>query len=292
MLKQLLYIIKTMRPKQWLKNIFIFAGLVFDRQLVSAPSFVITLVAAFLFCLASSLVYIINDLADIESDREHPAKRHRPLASGQLSPRTAIIAGVVLGVLTFPTAFFLNFWLGLIISGYFVLMLAYSFWLKHVPLIDVMIIAAGFVMRVAAGVIIIETERFSPWLFVATVFLALFIGIGKRRAEIELLSSDASSHRRVLDGYSLELLDQLLTIVLSATLMTYCLYTFSTAITPGSYHMMLTIPFVIYGLFRYLYLVRIENSGGAPEEIITTDRPMQVTIILWGLTVLVILYLL
>jgi 4-hydroxybenzoate polyprenyltransferase len=141
-------------------------------------------------------------------------------------------------------------------------------------------------------VIIIETERFSPWLFVATVFLALFIGLGKRRAEIELLNSGASSHRRVLDGYSLELLDQLLTIVLSATLMTYCLYTFSAAITPGNYAMMLTIPFVIYGLFRYLYLVRIEHSGGAPEDIIITDRPMQVTVALWGLTVLAILYLL
>ena len=292
MIKQLRLIIISMRPKQWLKNMFVFAALVFDRQLVTLNSFLITVAATFLFCLASSLVYIINDLADIESDRQHPTKQNRPLASGQLLKQTAIFSAVVIALLTFPTAFILDLGLGIIVLGYFIIMLAYSLWLKHVPLIDVMIIAVGFVLRVAAGVIIIETERFSPWLFVATVFLALFIGLGKRRAEIELLDADAASHRRVLDGYTLELLDQLLTIVLSTTLMTYCLYTFSAAVTPGSYHMMLTIPFVIYGLFRYLYLVRIEHCGGAPEEIVITDRPMQATVVLWGLTVLVILYLL
>jgi 4-hydroxybenzoate polyprenyltransferase len=281
-----------MRPKQWLKNVFVFAALVFDRQLIALDSLLITLAAALLFCLASSLVYVINDLSDIESDRQHPAKQHRPLASGQLSKRTAIISAIFLGLITFPTAFLVNLQLGVILLGYFALMLVYSYWLKHIPLIDVMVIAAGFVLRVAAGVVIIETERFSPWLFVATVFLALLLGLGKRRAEIELLTTEASNHRRVLDGYTLELLDQLLTIVLSTTLMTYCLYTFSAAVTPGGYHMMLTIPFVIYGLFRYLYLVRIKHFGGAPEEIVISDRPMQLTVGLWGLTVLAILYLL
>lgn len=292
MFNQINLIIKTMRPKQWLKNVFVFAALVFDRQLIAVESLLITLSAALLFCLASSLVYIINDLADIESDRQHPSKQNRPLASGQLPKRTAIVSAVVIALLTFPSAFVVDLGLGLLVLGYFVMMLAYSLWFKHVPLIDVMIIAAGFVMRVAAGVIIIETERFSPWLFVATVFLALFIGLGKRRAEIELLATDAAAHRKVLDGYTLELLDQLLTIVLSTTLMTYCLYTFSAAITPGSYHMMLTIPFVIYGLFRYLYLIRVEHFGGAPEEIVISDRPMQAAVAFWGLTVLVILYLL
>lgn len=290
MSNQLHNIIKTMRPKQWLKNVFVFAGLVFDRQLLSSASFLITLAAAFLFCLVSSMIYIINDLVDIKFDRQHPVKKHRPLASGALSRRSAVIALVVLGLFTFPAAFFLNTALGWIIAAYFILMLAYSLWLKHIALIDVMIIAAGFVLRVAAGVIIIETERFSPWLFVATVFLALFIGLGKRRSEIELLNTKAPSHRRVLDGYTLELLDQLLTIVLSTTLMTYCLYTFSTTNTPDSFHMMFTIPFVIYGLFRYLYLVRIENSGGTPEDIVVSDRPMQAAILLWGITVVVILY--
>jgi 4-hydroxybenzoate polyprenyltransferase len=245
-----------------------------------------------LFCLASSLIYIINDLTDIETDRLHPFKRNRPLASGQLSQRTAIIATIVLFVFTFPIAFYLNVNFGLIITGYFLLMLAYSFWLKHIPIVDVMIIAAGFVLRVAAGVIVIVTTEFSPWLFVATTFLALFIALGKRRAEIDLLEGAADSHRQVLKGYSLELLDQLLTIVLASTLMTYCLYTFSSPITPGNHVMMLTIPFVIYGLFRYLYLIRMEHIGGAPEEIVLTDLPMQIAVGLWGLTVVIIIYIL
>lgn len=290
--KQLHQLVKTMRIRQWTKNIFVFAALVFDRQLIALDSLLVTLLAVILFCLASSLIYIINDLTDIEADRIHPEKKKRPLASGKLSPRTAVIASVIIGLLIFPSAFLLNLMFGVILSSYFLIMLAYSLWLKHIPLIDVMIIALGFVLRVAAGVVVIVTERFSPWLFVATTFLALFIALGKRRAEIFNLEAESVSHRRVLMGYSLDLLDQLLTIVLSATLVTYCFYTFSSPITPGNHIMMLTIPFVIYGLFRYLYLVRMDHIGGAPEEIILTDRPMQITVLLWGLTVIGILYLL
>lgn len=291
-MKQLTYILKTMRPRQWAKNVFIFAALVFDGQLSNPQSVLVTMIAFLLFCLASSLVYIVNDLVDIESDRQHPDKRNRPLPSGQLTIKNAVIAAVVLFLLVFPAAFVLSPAFGWIISSYFVLMVMYSLWLKHIPLIDVLVIAAGFVIRVTAGLVIIVTKRFSPWLFVATTFLALFIGLGKRRAEIQLLEAIAGTHRKVLDGYSLELLDQLLTIVLSTTLMTYCLYTFSAEITPGNHSMMLTIPFVIYGLFRYLYLIRIKNIGGAPEEIVLTDRPMQAAVGLWGVTVLIILYLL
>lgn len=291
-MKQLTYILKTMRPRQWAKNVFIFAALVFDGQLSNPQSLLVTMIAFLLFCLASSLVYIVNDLVDIESDRQHPDKRNRPLPSGQLTIKNAVIAAVVLFLLVFPAAFVLSPAFGWIISSYFVLMVMYSLWLKHIPLIDVLVIAAGFVIRVTAGLVIIVTKRFSPWLFVATTFLALFIGLGKRRAEIQLLEAIAGTHRKVLDGYSLELLDQLLTIVLSTTLMTYCLYTFSAEITPGNHRMMLTIPFVIYGLFRYLYLIRIKNIGGAPEEIVLTDRPMQAAVGLWGVTVLIILYLL
>lgn len=291
-MKQLTYILKTMRPRQWAKNVFIFAALVFDGQLSNPQSLLETMIAFLLFCLASSLVYIVNDLVDIESDRQHPDKRNRPLPSGQLTIKNAVIAAVVLFLLVFPAAFVLSPAFGWIISSYFVLMVMYSLWLKHIPLIDVLVIAAGFVIRVTAGLVIIVTKRFSPWLFVATTFLALFIGLGKRRAEIQLLEAIAGTHRKVLDGYSLELLDQLLTIVLSTTLMTYCLYTFSAEITPGNHSMMLTIPFVIYGLFRYLYLIRIKNIGGAPEEIVLTDRPMQAAVGLWGVTVLIILYLL
>jgi len=180
-MKELRYILKSMRPRQWSKNVFLFAALVFDRQLFTLESFLVTFLAFILFCLTSSLVYIINDLVDIEKDQQHPIKRERPLASGKLSKRTAIIAAVVLFLLIFPAAFILDLGFGLIISSYLILMLAYSLWLKHMPLIDVMIIAVGFVLRVAAGLVIIETERFSPWLFVITTFLALLSSL-KRNA--------------------------------------------------------------------------------------------------------------
>ncbi len=280
-----------MRPRQWPKNVFVLAALVFDRQMIETKPLIITLTAVILFSLTSSIVYIINDLADIEADRQHPKKKHRPLAAGKISTATAVVTAILLGLISFPAAFFLSFEFGLVISGYFVLMLAYSKWLKHIPLIDVIIIAAGFVLRVAAGVVLINTERFSPWLFVTTTFLALFIGLGKRWAEIFMLQGEAGNHRKVLDGYSMDLLDQLLTIVVTSTLLTYCLYTFSAPITPDNHSMMLTIPFVIFGLFRYLYLIRVNHIGGAPEEVVLTDRPMQITIGLWGLTVLLILYL-
>lgn len=289
---QLRYILKTMRFRQWPKNIFIFAALIFDGQLGSLRPFLQTIAAFFLFCLVSSVVYIINDLADIESDRLHPQKRERPLPSEKLSQSYAIIAAVALILLTLPASFLLNTRFGVITCAYLVMMIAYSFWLKRMPLIDVMIIAAGFVLRVAAGVVVIQTQRFSPWLFIATTFLALFIGLGKRRAEVELLEGNAGSHRQVLHGYTLALLDQLLIVVLSATLMTYCLYTFSATIAPNNYTMMLTIPFVIYGLFRYLYLIHVSHIGGAPEEIVLTDRPMQASVLLWGLTIILILYIL
>lgn len=292
MIKQLHYLLKTMRLRQWPKNVFVYAGLVFDGQLIALDSLVIVSYAFILFCLASSLIYIINDLTDIDADRLHPEKKHRPLASGKLSQKTAIISAIFLSLIIFPAAYLLNINFGLVLTGYFLLMLAYSLWLKRVPLIDVMIIASGFVLRVAAGVVVITTEQFSPWLFVTTTFLALFIALGKRRAEIYLLETAAGSHRQVLSGYSLDFLDQLLTVLLSATLVTYCFYTFSSPVTPGNHIMMLTIPFVIYGLFRYLYLIHMDHVGGAPEEIVLKDRPMQITILLWGLTVIAILYLL
>ncbi len=292
MFKQLRYIIITMRIRQWPKNIFIFAAIVFDRQLIALDSLLITSIAFILFCLVSSLVYIINDLTDMDADRLHPVKKHRPLPSGNLSRNAAITTAIVLALLVFPSAFLLNLKFGLVITSYFLIMLAYSLWLKHVPLLDVMVIASGFVIRVAAGVVIIVTEQFSPWLFVATTFLALFIALGKRRAEVYLLESKAGAHRPVLTGYSLELLDQFLTIVLSATLITYCFYTFFSPISPDNHIMMLTIPFVIYGLFRYLYLIRMDHDGGAPEEIILKDRPMQIAVLLWGLMVIGIIYFL
>jgi 4-hydroxybenzoate polyprenyltransferase len=292
MMTQLRLILKSMRPRQWLKNIFVFAALVFDRQLFSYRSFLTTSLAVLLFGLVSSLSYLINDLVDIEADRKHPKKQHRPLASGILSQKNAGIGVIILAVFVFPASFVLDFVFGLIISAYFLLMLAYSMVLKRIPLLDVMVIATGFVLRVAAGVVVINIDMLSPWLFVATTFLALFIALGKRRAEMSLLQDEAGNHRQVLQGYTKDFLDQLLTIVMSTTLMTYCLYTFSSPIASNNQSMMLTIPFVIYGLFRYLYLIRIKGIGGAPEEIVLTDRHMQITITLWSLTVILILYFL
>lgn len=288
MLKKFGYLLKTMRPRQWPKNIFVLAALVFDQQLFVLPSLLRTLAALGLFCLVSSLVYIINDLADIESDQQHPNKRHRPLAAGLLPKSWAVTAAIILALTTLPASFLLSTGFGLVITGYLILMVAYSFWLKNIALLDVIVIAIGFVLRVASGLTVIVTHQFSPWLFLATTFLALFIALGKRRSEIALLETAAISHRKVLQGYSLALLDQLLIVVISTTLMTYCLYTFS-AIT-GYYDMMLTIPFVIYALFRYLFLLHSGTLGGAPEEMILTDRPFQLSVLLWGLTVILLLY--
>ena len=168
--------------------------------------------------------------------------------------------------------------------------LAYSIWLKHIPLIDVLIIAACYVLRVAAGVVLITVQRFSPWLYVVTTLFALFIGFGKRRAELSLLEGEANSHRRVLDGYTIPLLDQLITIVSGTTIVAYTLYTFTAPNVPANHAMMLTIPFILYGIFRYLWLIHVKHAGGAPEELVFTDRPLQVTILLWGLSVLLIFY--
>lgn len=283
-------LIKTMRIRQWPKNGFIFAALIFDRQLTDPVAFARTMAGFILFCLLSSSVYIINDIFDVESDRQHPTKRNRPIASGRLSTRAAAVTAALIVVVTLVLAYFLSPGFLIISVIYFVANLAYSIWLKHVPLIDVLMIALGFVLRVAAGVSLIQVERFSPWLYVVTTLLALYLGFGKRRAELSLLEGEALSHRRVLEGYSIALLDQLITIVSATTIITYSLYTFSAPNLPANHTMMLTIPFVLYGIFRYLYLIQIKNEGGAPEELLLTDRPLQITIMLFGLTVIGVLY--
>lgn len=285
-------LIKTMRPRQWLKNLVLFAALVFDRQLgLEHLQATLRTVAGFvLFCLISSLVYIINDIADIEADRRHPVKRNRPIASGRLPVKVAWGAALIIFLIAIPTAFWLAPAFGLISLCYLVLNLAYSKWIKHIPLLDVFSIALGFVLRVAAGVALIHVARFSPWLYVVTTLGALYIGFGKRRAELALLAGDANSHRRVLEGYTIPLLDQLITIVSATTIIAYSLYTFSAPNLPGNHAMMLTIPFVIYGIFRYLYLIQLKHSGGAPEDVILSDRPLQLTVVLWGIAVLLIFY--
>ncbi len=284
-------LIKSMRLRQWTKNAFVLAAVVFDRQLGHLPAVLRSLAGFFLFCLLSSSVYLINDVLDAPADRQHPEKRNRPIASGKLPIPVAIAAAIIMIVITIPAAFFLSPGFGWITLAYFLINLAYSTRLKHIPLLDVMIIAAGFVLRVAGGVTLVVVERFSPWLYVVTTLGALYIGFGKRRSELALLEKDANSHRRVFDGYTLPLLDQLILIVSSTTIIAYSLYTFSAPNLPTNHSMMLTIPFVLYGVFRYLYLIQVKQAGGAPEELLLTDRPLQAAIILWGIAILIIFYL-
>jgi 4-hydroxybenzoate polyprenyltransferase len=284
-------LIKTLRPAQWTKNLFIFVPLVFDEKLFQIEPLSRTVVGFVLLCLTSGTVYLINDLVDIEKDRQHPTKRNRPLPSGQLSKSVAIVAAIAIPAVVLPLGFLLEETFGLILAGYLILQIAYSFSLKNVVIIDVMVIAAGFVLRVGAGVVLIEAERFSPWLYVFTVLLALFMALGKRRQEIVLLRDQASNTRAILDHYSLPYVDEMMAVVTAGTLMTYSLYTFSAPNLPENHTMMLTIPFVIYGIFRYLYVIHIQGNGGAPDEVVLTDRPLQVAVGLFGLAVVVILYL-
>lgn len=284
-------LLRTMRPRQWTKNIFIFAALVFDKQLLQPDSFLRTLAGFGLFCFISSSVYILNDLADIEADREHPDKKNRPLASGRLAPGIAWLAGILLVLVSLSCGYLLSPSFAIVSATYFLLNLAYSKWLKHVLLLDVLILAAGFVLRVEAGVRLIQVERFSPWLYVVMTLLALYLGFGKRRAELALLSHNAGTHRKVLQGYTIPLLDQYIMIVSGMTIVAYSLYTFSAPNVPANHSMMLTIPFVVYAIFRYLYLIEVEHSGGAPEEILLADRPLQFSMLLWALAVLVVFYL-
>ncbi len=290
-MKMLKALLKTMRPRQWMKNAFVLAPLIFDRQLFNLNALLHAVAGMLLFGLLSGAVYIINDILDVEADRKHPTKRNRPIASGRLPIRTAIIAVVILVVITFPSAYLLSPAFALISAIYFVVNLAYSSKLKHIPLLDVLILASGYVLRVGAGVTLIQVERFSPWLYVVTTLFSLYLGFGKRRAELSQLASGAASSRRVLDGYSIPLLDQLITIVSSTTIIAYSLYTFSAPNLPANHSMMLTIPFVLYGIFRWLYLIQIKGEGSAPEEIALSDRPLQITVLLFGLAVLFIFYL-
>lgn len=284
-------LIKAMRPRQWTKNGFIFFGLIFDKQLFLLEPFLRTLAGFFLFCLISSAVYLLNDIADIEADRQHPEKRHRPLASGELPIGIARGAAFILALISLSLGYVLEPVFALILAFYFIINLLYSRWLKHMPILDVLIISSGFVLRVAGGVALITVERFSPWLYMLTILFSLYIALGKRRAEINLLAQEAGAHRRVLDGYTIPLLDQYITIVSGMTIVAYSLYTFSAPNLPQNHTMMLTIPFVVYGIFRYLQLIQTGHVAGAPDEVALKDRPLQATVLLWGLAVIAIFYL-
>jgi 4-hydroxybenzoate polyprenyltransferase len=285
-------LIQTMRPKQWAKNIITFAPLVFDVKLFNLRYLLQTVAGFVMLCLVSGAVYIINDLVDIEKDRQHPQKRERPLPSGRLNTGVAIVAAIAIPLVTLPLGFLLHPLFGVILTLYLLIQFAYSFWLKNIVIIDVMLIASGFLLRVAAGAPLVDAERFSPWLYVCMTLLALLFGFGKRRHELVLLQENANAHRQSLQEYNLPLLDHIISIVTASTLVTYAFYTFSAPNLPPNHAMMLTIPFVLYAIFRYLYLIHVKKMGGEPEEIVLSDRPLQATFILWGISVITVMYVL
>jgi 4-hydroxybenzoate polyprenyltransferase len=267
----------------------VFAGLVFTYNLLN-PGMLSRVVLAFVaFCALSSAGYLWNDLRDAPADRLHPTKRRRPIASGQMSPAVAIVLAVALGAAGLGLALMLGTSFFLVASLYMLLTASYSIWFKHLVLIDVFGISAGFVLRAVGGAVVIGVPV-SPWLYVCTVLVSLFIGFGKRRNELEVMEAGAASHRKNLEEYSVELLDQLILIVASVTIMAYSLYTFTAENLPSDHSMMLTIPLVVYGLFRYLYLVRVRHQGGAPEELLLTDPGLRWTAILWASLSVIVLY--
>lgn len=282
-------LVAAMRPRQWTKNLIVFAPIVFALQIDDPNRVMLALLAFVCFCAASGGVYLVNDLVDREADRLHPRKRHRPIASGRLSERVAVVAAVLLLAAAMLVAGLEQPTFALIIGAYVVLNLGYSFWIKHLVILDVFAISAGFVLRAAGGAVALDIP-ISPWLYVCTVLLSLFLGFGKRRNEIRLLEHGAGAHRRNLEEYSLGLLDQLIMLTAAATIMAYSLYTFTAPNLPTNHAMMLTIPFVLYGIFRYLFLVYSRDEGGAPEQLLLTDRPLQLAVVLWGLAAVLILY--
>jgi len=281
----------SLRPQQWTKNLIVFAALLFGLQL-SNPRAVATATAAFVvFCALSGTVYLLNDVADRESDRRHPLKRHRPIASGAISPTAALVAAGLLGGAALAASFLVGRGFGIVAAIYLLLLAIYSGPIKHVVILDVLTIALGFVLRAVGGAVAIAVP-ISHWLLVCTILLALFLALSKRRHELVLLANDAVSHRRILQEYSPYLLDQMIGVVTASTLMGYALYTVSpeTIEKFGSDRLLLTFPFPIYGIFRYLYLVHQKQGGGSPAEMLLNDRPLLLCVALWSVAVVVILY--
>ena len=285
-------ILRSMRPKQWTKNIILFAPLIFSQNISNKQLAIYSFISFIVFCILSSSVYILNDLIDIEQDKVHPLKSKRPIASGRLRPIYAVITFLVLLALSAYISFtYLNYLFILVAGSYLILQIAYSTILKHIVIIDVFSIAAGFLLRVIAGAEAIEVT-FSTWLFFCTILLALFLALSKRRHEIRLLDEKAINHRKILFEYSADLLDQMISIVTTTTLIAYILYTISpeTVAKFGTDNLKYTVPFVLYGIFRYLYLMHQKNEGGSPERVLLNDMPILITVILYCLTACYILY--
>jgi 4-hydroxybenzoate polyprenyltransferase len=284
-------VLHSLRPEQWTKNLLVFAALLFARRLFD-PAAVLQALAAFaIFCGLSGAVYLLNDVSDRESDRQHPVKRHRPIAAGDVSAPTAVAWALVLIALGLSLSFWLQTGFGMAAAAYLVLQAAYTRVLKHVVILDVMAIAFGFVLRAVAGGLVIGVP-ISDWLVICTILLALFLGLSKRRHELTLLAAGAAGHRRILEEYDPYLLDQMIAVVAAATLVAYIIYCLSPETTArfGTHWLVLTVPFPIYGLFRYLYIVHRKDGGGNPSEMLLTDRPLLSCVGLWGVTVVAVIY--
>lgn len=284
--------VAAMRPYQWTKNLLLFAALMFAGELGHPSQALVSLAAFGAFCLAASATYVFNDLLDIESDREHPKKRHRPLASGAMSPAAARVLLVVLFGASIAIAWSIRVEFLVALLAYVVLTLAYTLKLKHLMIIDVLAIALGFVIRAVAGALALNVP-FSNWLVVCTLFLATFLGLSKRRQEILLLEEGAQSHRQVLQHYTVHYLDQLILIMAGGTLITYTIYTCSPEVIQrlGTDKLYVTLPFVVYGLFRYLHLIHHETGGGDPSSTLIKDKPLGATVVLWAIACALIMYL-
>jgi 4-hydroxybenzoate polyprenyltransferase len=283
-------VLASLRPRQWVKNLFLFGGLVFGERLFT-PAVWTALVAFAIFCGLSGAIYLLNDVADREADRRHPDKRHRPIAAGRLRPGAAVAVAITLIVVGVAVAAWLSRPFALTAVAYVVLLSAYSAWLKHIVIIDVLAVAIGFMLRAAAGALVIGVV-ISGWLLICTVLLALFLALGKRRHEMLVLDAAAAGHRPILAEYSPALLDQMIAVVTASTVTAYALYTMSPD-TVARFHTSLlpaTLPFVLYGIFRYLYLIYRCHLGGNPSDMVVRDRPLLVNTLLWLVVILLTLY--
>jgi len=286
------YIFLSMRPEQWIKNFFVFTALLFSKNLPNPLKGIEAIIGFTIFCMITGCAYMINDLVDLEKDKLHPVKSRRPLASGKLKKDTAVKIVVLVCLASLFFAFYMNVLFGIIVLAYFLLNIGYSIYLKNIVIIDVVSIAAGFVLRVLGGAVIISVVA-SQWLILCTILLSLFLGFSKRRHELILLEDSATSHRKVLEHYSPYFLDQMIAVVTASTLICYALYTMSkdTVEKLGTSKLIYTIPFVLYGIFRYLYLVHQKEKGGSPTEIMFTDKPMIINICLWVISSVVFIYI-
>lgn len=276
-----------MRPKQWIKNIFVFSAILFSKNIFDFNQFMDVIWCFISFCMISSSVYILNDMIDIEKDRLHPKKKFRPIASGKVSKKEGYVLMIVLMIGSLVIAYANNIISWAIILTYFINNLLYSFRIKHIVIVDVMSIAFGFILRVSAGAVTINV-RISPWLLLCTLLLALFLGFSKRRNELIVLEKSAGGHRKILKEYSVEFIDNMLSIITASILMAYSIYTFTAY---EEQYMMVTIPFVLYGIFRYQYIVYKKKLGGSPEDIVLSDKPLMIDIILWIILCITIIYI-